>query len=204
MTSACWSQDTAARAQGMELEARGEILPGLEFIGSYTWTDAKITRMDPESEMLLESISQMGYLPEGFRPRPVGVPEHMVSLWANYTFPGDALDGLSIGGGVRYVGRMAATFSNVWYDEYSWAMPDSGNPLDSPTFLKRAWVPSRTLFDLSLSYDFGRKFQNLDGMSLNVVATNIFDKKYVAACNGYGTCTYGDGRDIRATLRYRW
>lgn len=201
----CYTQETEAKAQGVELEARGEVLPGLSILANYTYTDAKLTRLSPSDEDILSimkdpSMVPPGFdpLPAGFRPSPVGMPKHMASLYANYTFNSGSLDGLSIGGGVRYVGEAPAHLFNVWigsgFDTNS----------DPAIMLKRAYVPSRTLFDLSLSYDFGKKFANLDGLSLNVAATNVFDKKYVAACNGYGSCTYGDGRDIRATLRYRW
>jgi len=192
----CYTQDTEAKAQGVELEARGEVLPGFDIIANYSYTNAKITKLDAASELYISALSSMRYLREGFRPNPVGMPKHMASLYANYEFGSGALEGLSIGGGVRYVGEMPATMLNVWIDGYHSPIPD--NPYGTgERFGQPAMLPSRTLFDLSLSYDFGRKFQNLDGMSLNVVATNIFDKKYVAACNGYGTCTYGDGRDIR-------
>ena len=45
--------------------------------------------------------------------RPALVPEHEASLWANYAFRSDRLDGLSMGGGVRYVGSSYGDSTNA-------------------------------------------------------------------------------------------
>jgi len=57
------------------------------------------------------------------------VPNSTASLWLDYAFTSDALDGLSIGAGVRYQGK-------------SWA--DQANTLR---------VPSATLFDAGIRYE---------------------------------------------------
>ncbi len=41
------------------------------------------------------------------------------------------------------------------------------------------------------------------GYSLQVNASNLFDKTYVALCQDNG-CYYGQRRQVLATLRYRW
>ena len=63
---------------------------------------------------------------------PTQAPEQMYSLWADYNFLQGPLDGLRLGGGVRYVG-------------YSW--------VDAENSMK---VPSYTLFDASVGYDWAR------------------------------------------------
>jgi len=111
--------------------------------------------------------------------RPVNTPEHMASLWLGYEFRNDALLGLSIGGGARYVG---STFG------------DAANTNR---------VPGYTLFDATLRYDFGRKFNHLDGLELAVNATNLFDKTFIS-CSGTAFCNYGAGRSVFGKLTYKW
>lgn len=108
-----------------------------------------------------------------------GVPRHQASLFAKYTFDGGALAGLGVGAGVRYRGSLYGDNIN------------------------RFEVPSVTLVDAALSYDFGKKTPNLDGMVLNVNASNLFGKDYVANCDG-AVCYYGLGRTVTATLTYQW
>lgn len=58
-------------------------------------------------------------------------------------------------------------------------------------------VPAYTLVDAALRYDIGQ-YQ----LSLN--ASNLFDKRYVAACDSATNCYYGLERTIMAKLAYRW
>ncbi len=39
-------------------------------------------------------------------------------------------------------------------------------------------------------------------MALNV--SNIFDEVYVAGCQGYSVCGYGDPRTITLSAHYKW
>jgi iron complex outermembrane receptor protein len=96
------------------------------------------------------------------------------------------LEGLNLGGGVRHVGSSFGTDNNEWI---------AGLP---------SKVPGYTLVDFAFGYDFGKKNPSFEGLRLDVKINNLFDKKYVAACNGYGSCVYGEGRSALATMRYRW
>jgi iron complex outermembrane receptor protein len=58
-------------------------------------------------------------------------------------------------------------------------------------------VPAYTLVDAALRYDMG-SYQ----FSLN--ASNLFDKRYVAACDSVTNCYYGLERTIMARVAYRW
>ncbi|MBE7385472.1 MAG: TonB-dependent receptor [Leptolyngbya sp. SIO1E4] len=78
------------RSRGIELDVRGEILPGWSIFGSYAYTDAEITE-DDGSEL------------EGNRPR--GIPEHAASLWTTYEIQEGDLQGLGFGAGVFFVGE---------------------------------------------------------------------------------------------------
>ncbi|CAK7258103.1 MULTISPECIES: TonB-dependent siderophore receptor [unclassified Shinella] len=106
-------------------------------------------------------------------------PKHQFSLWANYTIEDGAAAGLGAGLGMRYRGK-------VW---------GSSHEIE---------VPSYTLFDASLTYDFGIKNPDLAGLDLTVSARNLFDKKYIATCSFWEGCFYGEGRNVTATLKYRW
>lgn len=167
----CITQNGEVVSKGFEAEARASILDGLDLIAAYSFTDVEITESD--------NAALIG-------KRPVGVAEHMASLWASYTFGSGTLEGLNLGGGVRHIGPSFGTDINEWI---------AGLP---------SKVPGYTLVDLAFGYDFGRKNPGLEGLRLDVKINNLFDKKYVAACNGYGSCVYGEGRSALATMRYRW
>jgi iron complex outermembrane receptor protein len=167
----CITQNGEVVSKGFEAEARASILDGLDLIAAYSFTDVEITESD--------NAALIG-------KRPVGVAEHIASLWASYTFGSGTLEGLNLGGGVRHVGSSFGTDNNEWI---------AGLP---------SKVPGYTLVDFAFGYDFGKKNPSFEGLRLDVKINNLFDKKYVAACNGYGSCVYGEGRSALATMRYRW
>nr|WP_249780703.1 TonB-dependent siderophore receptor [Bradyrhizobium sp. dw_78] len=113
--------------------------------------------------------------------RYIGMPMNSASLWADYTFHGGKLDGFGIGGGVRYLG-------------------DTPGNLAGPTVLD---VPAVTLFDAAVHYDFSALGPQFKGYTLQLNASNLFDKTYVALCQDNG-CYYGLRRQVMATLRYKW
>ena len=115
-----------------------------------------------------------------------GFAKHTASGWADYTFRGGALDGFGLAGGVRYIGESAGSTSNFF--------PNSTIPF---------FVPSVTLFDAAVHYDFSGLGPRYKGLLLQVNATNIFDKTYVTYCQDPG-CYYGLRREVIATMRYRW
>jgi len=152
------------RSRGVEFEAKTEINDSLKLLASYTYLDNIWTKST--------SAAQVGM-------RPTGMPTHLASLWADYTFHGGALDGFGLSGGVRYIGESAGTALNTF------------------------WVPSVTLVDAALHYDFAALGKQLKGYEMQVNATNLFDKIYVAQCQDLG-CYYGLRRQVIATLRYKW
>lgn len=107
------------------------------------------------------------------------IPEHSASLWADYTVRSGALSGLGLGLGVRRTGSTQG---------------DSGNTFS---------VPGYTLIDLALRYDLEGP-ADLNGWKVAVNASNLFDKDYVASCNGERTCYIGLSRSVRATVQYNW
>jgi iron complex outermembrane receptor protein len=74
------------RARGIELEAKGELLRGLNVAASYTYLDMEVRSSGDPLEV--------GKI-------PMGVPKHTAALWLDYTLS----QGLGAGAGVRYTGR---------------------------------------------------------------------------------------------------
>ncbi|SJZ58561.1 TonB-dependent siderophore receptor [Consotaella salsifontis] len=147
------------RVRGVELEGKMALDDRMNLIAAYTYWDAEI-----EEDGLTGNAGN----------RPSNVPEHLASLWLDYTLPGDGARGdLTLGAGVRYVGSVYG---------------DDANTVD---------VGSHTVFDAAINYEVA---ENVD---LAVHATNLFDEKYVSTVY-YGTAYYGDGRQILGTLKYSW
>jgi iron complex outermembrane receptor protein len=84
-------------SRGVEFEAVGQITPDLKLIGAYTWYDLKIEEGNP---------AEIGKI-------PTATPEQFGSLWLDYSMPSGVLEGVSLGGGVRYVGPSFADAANT-------------------------------------------------------------------------------------------
>lgn len=83
--------------RGVELEGVVSLNEGLDLRAAYTYTDAEIAAGTDDGN------------------RVENVPRNAASLWINYTFQeGTALDGVGIGGGVRYVGQRYGNSANTF------------------------------------------------------------------------------------------
>ena len=103
------------------------------------------------------------------------------SLWGKYTWYDGPVAGLGLGAGVRYVG------------------PTFGDNFN--TFV----IPSHTLVDAAISYDFRYLRPDLKGWKAQVNATNLTNRYYVASClTGLAYCALGTGRTVLGTLKYSW
>ncbi|WP_083754756.1 TonB-dependent siderophore receptor [Bradyrhizobium murdochi] len=105
-------QTGQVRIRGAELEVISRVTPDLDLIGAYSYLDARV-----------ESGDNIG-------KRVETVPDHQASLWAKYRLTTLGLPGLTIGGGVRYIGE-------------SW---DGTDTLSTPDY---------TLFDAMIRYETG-------------------------------------------------
>ncbi|EKF57923.1 TonB-dependent siderophore receptor [Agrobacterium albertimagni AOL15] len=85
-------------SRGLELEGKVSLGGGWDFVGSYTYTDAEITR---------DATGNVG-------KHPMLVPEQQASAWLNYTFEAGLLEGASLGAGVRYVGKVYGNNANTF------------------------------------------------------------------------------------------
>ena len=107
-------------------------------------------------------------------------PTHQASLWGKYEFNDGTFNGLGLGLGLRYIGT-------------SWG--DEANSFK---------VPAVALIDAAVSYDFGKKNPDWKGLSLQINAKNLADKRYVASCASTYACFYGARRSVFGTLKYTW
>ena len=162
--SVCNVQTGEIRVRGIEFEARAQTRIGLTLIGSVTRNWSRITKSSTTD--LGNEVSQ--------------VPNWLASAFVDYRLPEGALEGLGIGGGVRYTGKMFGNTTNTIV------------------------VPDYTLFDVFLRYDFGRAAGESEGLSLSLNARNLTNKTYVALCSGPASCYYGSGRTVTARIQYRW
>lgn len=80
----CFTAAGKVRSQGIEAELSGEVLPGLQVAGSYTYNTTKFL----EDERLQGKVFA------------TSTPMHMFRLWADYQLPGD-FSQVSVGGGLN-------------------------------------------------------------------------------------------------------
>ena len=160
-TTRCQVQGDEGRVRGIELEGRITPLPGFSLIGAAAWMDSQMTRSAQYAGRQLAMV-----------------PDYTASFWADYTFAGGALRGLSLAAGARHNG--------VSYG-------DSANAFR---------IPSYTLFDAAVRYDVGMVGAGNLQLALNL--SNIGDRRYVSTCTTVSSCYYGSGRTVQATARYGW
>lgn len=156
----------AVRSTGVELSASARLFDNWNIMASYTYSDVRVT----EANAALNTIGK----------HPVLIPENAASAFTDYTFKTGPAAGLTLGGGIRYIGTTYA------------------NDINSLA------VPSYLLTDLLAKFDFGALSRHYAGWQAQVNVANVFDKVYVAGCTGLTSCYYGQGRTVLAGLKYRW
>lgn len=151
------------RVRGLELEGLADLGDGLSLQLAYTYLDPEVTEGTAATE----------------GKDPSGIPNHVVSAWADYRVPDRVVPGLSLGAGIRYIG-------SSYRDD------------DNATGRNEAV----TLFDAAIRYDLGAIEPRLDGVQLAVNATNLFDRDYTTCAQGY--CYQGQGQTVIGSNKYRW
>ncbi|WP_319798679.1 TonB-dependent siderophore receptor [Nitrobacter sp.] len=86
-------------SRGFEFEAVTSLSSGLNLTAAYAYNDARVTESND---------GNLGM-------RQIQAPQHLASIWADYAIRDGALNGLTLGGGVRYVGASAGDFMNTFY-----------------------------------------------------------------------------------------
>ena len=91
-------QTGAARSQGAELEATASLTDGLKLVGSYAYTDTRVTQTTTANQLGKHLIIQ---------------PMNQAALWLDYTFQQGQLGGFGFGGGARYIGDSYGDAANT-------------------------------------------------------------------------------------------
>jgi len=155
-----YTQNGEVESKGVELELNTRVTNALSLQANATFLDMEVTEDTLDPDVVGKT--------------PVWVAEESASVWANYFFD-DALDGLMLGAGVRYVGETQA-------DKYN---------TDT--------VPSYTLVDAVLSYDMPQYDLKLTGS-----VSNLTDKEYVGSCYDTNNCWYGAQRRFEIGIEKRF
>ena len=162
-----------------QVQGGRERVRGIEIEGKYELTpqvDLIAAYAYSDSEVLRSNN------PAALGREMLRLPKHQGSLWVSYR--PDFAPGLTLGAGVR------ATSSYQ----------------SDATYSDELRIPSRALVDIGAEYDFGALKKDFEGTKLRVNVTNLFDKTYVSHCLNAtgGSCNYGAGRSITASLKYTW
>lgn len=156
-------QTGEVRSRGVEFEAKVSPVDGLNIVSGVTWLDPEVTE---------STTSSLGKV-------PTSVSRVTASVWTDYTMQSGALEGLTVGGGLRYVGSAYATEDNSQK------------------------IPDYTVADIAVRYDLGQLNSNLTGVSAALNVTNLTDEVYFT-CNRADFCNFGEGRTVLGTLKFRW
>lgn len=167
------TQEGEVRSRGFELEGKTELTDGLSLMLGYSYTDARVTKDNGSGT----SAGRVG-------SRMSSVPYHQATAWLDYALDESLLPGLTIGGGVRYVGSSMA-------------------PVDTSTG-EQIKVAGYTLLDAAISYDFGAAKPDLKGLKLTLSGTNLTDERYFTPGFYSDTVLYGNRRAVKAALSYKW
>lgn len=146
------------RSQGVEAEINGRIAPGWNLAVGYAYTQTKTLEGTPDEKAQLYTFI---------------APRHSFNLWTRYQFGSGALEGFSVGGGLRSVSRMYRLNGDVKFSQ---------GPV--------------TTAALQIGYRFNK---NLDA---TLTVNNVFDKVYYQRVwAAYGSNYYGEPRNVMLTLR---
>ncbi|MHC2990613.1 hypothetical protein OB13_03075 [Pontibacter sp. HJ8] len=157
--------------KGIEVELTGRVLDNLELIAGYALIDAKYK----EHTTFVRNSS------------PLNTPDQTANFWANYSVRYGALKGLSLGGGVYYVGSRPNndwTNAGVSYHEIT--------PNQKPWYMK-----PYTTVNLQASY------QATEHLGIRLLFNNILDE---VGYNAYRVSFINpiDPRNMSAVLTYRF
>ncbi|MFH5773370.1 TonB-dependent siderophore receptor [Paracoccus sp. NGMCC 1.201697] len=147
------------RVRGFDLEGKAEIDENISVLASYSYLDTEVVRGDSRGT----DISGNEF---------ASVPNHIASIWVNYTVPGNEARGdMTFGLGARYLGSYYFNATN-----------DSGKS------------KAMTTLDAAFTY----RVQDNTEIAINV--SNLLDEQYVVGSGTADY--YNPGRAIQATLRH--
>lgn len=97
-------QTGEVRVRGLELEGKVALQKGLDLIGSYGYTDSKITKANANGS----GVNTVGN-------RLAFVPRNQASLWLDYTAQTSEIAGFGAGIGARYLGDNYGDNTNLFH-----------------------------------------------------------------------------------------
>jgi iron complex outermembrane recepter protein len=157
----------AVEAKGFEAEATANLAPGTNLTIAYSHVDIRYLRQTSATGQALDGNAVSG------------VPGDTYASFLTYAFPPSSpLRGLTLGGGVRYIGTSYA---------------DDANTVRNPT---------ATLYDALIAYDFEAIDPRMKGLRAQINGYNVFDRRY-ATCQA-GFCYRAEPARVVASLIYRW
>lgn len=146
------------RVRGVEIDLSGEILPGWNMIANVSHLDAQITR---------DNVYAVGN-------DLIGIPKLSGRLWSTYTFPAGRLGGLTVGGGVRLVGKRQVDLENSYT------------------------IAGYETIDASVRYALNAHWE----VSLNI--DNLTNRFFIEGVQGNNNLYPGSPRRILGTVRARF
>lgn len=157
-------------SKGFEAEVNGEILPKWNVTAGYSQFKARLTGPEDPLAALLGTGQQVSTL----------IPRRQFNLFTTYELPG-ALDGLTIGGGVRWQSK---TFSH-------------------PTAAAAAGVPKLSQ-GAYLIADLMARYRITEKLSAQFNLSNLFNRKYFAPTDDGMQVYWQEPRAAQVRLKYQF
>lgn len=155
-------QEGIAKVKGFEIEAQ-TVIGDFYLDGNFSALDTEDVNGNPFSS----------------------IPETQASSWVTWRPSTDQLDGLRIGGGVRYTSESQSSGTS-----FIAANGFAATPLTIVT-------DGNTLVDAMIGYEFNK-------VDLSLNARNLLNKEYYGSCLARGDCFPGEKRTVMARAAYRF
>lgn len=170
-----FTQIGEVQSTGWEAEAKLELLPNLNVLAAYAYTDAEITK-DRQAVYIGKT--------------PASVPEHMASLWADYRFTEGPFAGLGLGAGVRYIGETYANNLNTF----------AGSPAKVDAF---TLADAAVRYDLSYLRVPELRGWEVAVNATNLFDKDYISG-CLGTADANTQCWFGDRRTVLGSLKYKW
>jgi catecholate siderophore receptor len=182
------------RVDGIELSINGQILPGWQVFGGYTYLDATVVDGGftaftlPAGGGVAARTVQQPSVNTG--RRFPNTPEHAATLWTTV----NVTPRFTIGGGAYYQGRVYGGYADNRYVNGTGA---AAVVVPATVVVARS-VPGYTRFDATASYRF------TDKLELRVNVQNLTDERYFATAYSSHYAQIAPGRSAFATLTIKY
>ena len=173
--SCCWLGDGRFLSQGVEFDVGGEVLPGWQVSGGYTYDDNKTDYGSDKGERFASYT-----------------PKHILRVWSSYQFR-DQLAGWKVGGGMR---AQSSFFRSGNVSTWNADKQDFSGPSESFAFTE----PGRAIWSAFVEYRFNRHWTaalNIDNLFDKTYFQSVGDTRNWFNDGSF----YGEPRNVRFTVR---